>query len=189
MSDVPETVRFRNFEERTVAESRIIMEAFAESKKALPGRILAELARLDSVVNGFPISVAQHCLQTATRAYRDGAGEEMVVVALLHDLGEGLCPTNHANFAADTIGPYVSEDLEWLLRHHTIFQGYYFFHHYGRDRNARDKYRDHRMFAATAEFCAQWDQASFDPDYDTLPLDFFEPAVRSVLMRESRGFI
>jgi predicted HD phosphohydrolase len=182
-------VSFTRFDERTPEDSEIIMRAFEHTKAALADRILDEMKRLDAVVNGFQVSVFQHSLQTATRAHRDGAGEETVAVALLHDIGEALAPTNHAAFAANVVGPYVSEDLEWLLRHHAIFQGYYYLHHYGRDRNARDRYRDHPMFAATAEFCARWDQTSFDPRYESLPLDFFEPLVRDLFARAPRGFI
>lgn len=182
-------VKFTRFEDRTVEESQHIMRCFEDARGETAGRVLDELRRLRNITNGFLISVYDHSLQTATRAHRDGASEDMVVVALLHDIGESLCPTNHAAFAADVVGPYVSEDLEWMLRHHTLFQGYYFFHHYGLDRHGRDRFRDHPMYQQTVDFCANWDQASFDPAYDTLPLEFFEPMVRRVFNRKSRGFI
>lgn len=40
---------------------------------------------------------------------------------------------------------------------------------------------------ATVDFCANYDQCSFDPDYDWLPLTFFEPMVREVLARPAFG--
>lgn len=184
-----EIVSFTRLDARTLEDSAIIMRAFQRTKAAVADRLLDELKRLDAVSNGFAVSVYAHSLQTATRARRDGADDDTVVVALLHDIGEALAPANHAAFAANVVGPYVSEDLEWLLRHHAIFQGYYYLHHYGRDRHARERFRGHTMFAPTAEFCARWDQVAFDPAYDSLPLAAFEPAVRAVFAREPRGFI
>lgn len=129
----------------------------------------------------------QHSLQTATRAFRDGAEEEIVVAALLHDIGDLLAPANHAALAADILQPYVSASTYWIVKHHGIFQGYYFWHHIGRDRNAREKFRGHPYFERTAEFCHNWDQESFDPNYDTLPLTFFEPMVHRIFAREPWG--
>jgi predicted HD phosphohydrolase len=44
----------------------------------------------------------------------------------------------------------------------------------------RDKYKDHKYFNKCAEFCAKYDQNSFDPDYDSYDLDFFVPMVEEV---------
>lgn len=185
----PGTVAFTRLDQRTRDDSDLIMHAFRQTKSRVADRVLAELKRLDDVFNGFQVSVFQHSLQTASRAHRDGADEDIVVAALLHDVGEGLAPANHSDFAANVVGPYLPEGLEWLLRHHAIFQGYYYLHHYGRDRNARERFRGHPMFDATVDFCARWDQLAFDPGYESLPLEFFEPAVRKVFSREPRGFI
>ena len=129
----------------------------------------------------------QHSLQTATRAFRDGAEEEVVVAALLHDIGDLLAPENHAALAAAILKPYVTPGTHWMLEHHAIFQGYYFWHHIGGDRYAREKFRGHPYFKPTAEFCHNWDQESFDPSYDTLPLTSFEPMVRRIFAREPWG--
>ena len=126
----------------------------------------------------------EHSLQSATRAYRDGADEEMVVAALLHDIGDLLSPYNHSEMAAAVLRPYVSEKTHWIVRHHGLFQSYYYAHHTGGDRNARDAYRDHPWYQDTVDFCHKWDQSSFDPDYESLPLEFFEPMVRRIFARE-----
>ena len=151
-------------------------------------RILRWLREMDGD-SPYRISRLEHCLQTATRAARDGADDETVVCALLHDIGDILAPNNHSAVAADLLAPFVSERNEWIVRHHGVFQGYYYFHHYGQDRNARDRYRGHEYYDACVEFCARWDQVSFDPDYDTLPLEHFEPLVRAVFSREPRPHV
>ena len=68
-----------------------------------------------------------------------------------------------------------------MLKHHGLFQGYYYFHHIGGDRNARERYKDHPFYQDYVDFCEKWDQTSFDPDYPTQPLEYFEPMVRKVL--------
>ena len=122
-----------------------------------------------------------HSLQAATRAYRDGADEETVVVALLHDLFDMVAPENHDMVAAEFLRPYVSEDNYWIVRHHATFQLYYRQNDPGVDWNAREQFRNHPAFEKTIRFCERWDQVSFDPDYDTLPLSFFEPMVHRIL--------
>jgi len=145
--------------------------------------VLAELRRLRQVPLIIQVDELGHSLQTATRAYRDGADEETVVSALVHDIGETLSPRNHSDFAAAILRPYVSEANFWMVQHHALFQGYYFWHHLGRDRNGREKYRGHPHFERTALFCEQWDVLSFDPNYDTMPLEAFEPMVRRIFAR------
>ncbi len=147
-------------------------------------RALTLLEALQESSPGNLIDRYQHSLQTATRAFRDGAEEEVVVAALLHDIGDTLAPANHAQLAAAILKPYVSPSTHWIIEHHGIFQGYYFWHHLGADRNAREKFRGHPYFDLTVEFCHKWDQESFDPNYDTLPLSFFEPMVRRIFARE-----
>ncbi len=131
----------------------------------------------------YKISRLGHSLQTATRAEADGADEEMVVCALLHDIGDILAPANHSQAAAALLRPYVSKRNHWIVEHHGLFQGYYWFHHYDQDRNTRDKFREHEHYAACVAFCADWDQKSFDPEYPTLPLEHFKPMVRRLFAR------
>ena len=122
----------------------------------------------------------EHSLQSATRAYRDGRSEEYVVMALLHDIGDELAPWTHSELAAAVLRPYVSEECWWIAKHHGVFQLYYYAHHLGGDRNVRDHYRSSPFFDACAEFCELYDQNSFDPGYESLPIEFFEPMVRRV---------
>ena len=119
----------------------------------LPDRVLAHLKMLQGDCGGFAIDRLEHCLQTATRAHRDGRDEEYVVCALLHDMGDILGPRNHADVAAAILKPFVSEQNHWMVEKHAIFQGYYFFHHLGLDRNMREEFRDHPWYAVTEEFC------------------------------------
>ncbi|MEH1833434.1 MAG: HD domain-containing protein [Nostoc sp.] len=148
---------------------------------------LTLLVGLQESYPGNLIDRYQHSLQTATRAFWDEAEEEVVVAALLHDIGDLLAPVNHAQLAAAILKPYVSPATHWIVEHHGIFQGYYFWHHTGGDRHAREKFRGHPYFDRTAEFCHKWDQESFDPNYDTLPLTFFEPMVHRIFAREPWG--
>ncbi|MEM9705735.1 MAG: HD domain-containing protein [Pseudomonadota bacterium] len=140
-------------------------------------RIIQHLKLLDGDFGGFPIDRLSHCLQTATRAYRDGRDEEYVVCALLHDIGDTLGAYNHPDIAASILKPFVSEENHWMVEKHGIFQGYYFFHFLGMDRDQRDAFRDHPHFERTAEFCEKYDQTAFDANYDTMPLEAFEPMV------------
>ena len=133
---------------------------------------------------GMLIDTKEHCLQTATRALRDAADEETVVAALLHDIGEPLAPRNHAELAAAILRPYITASTHWVLACHDIFQGHYYFHHLGGDCHARERFRGHPDFERAADFCERWDQRAFDPAYDTLPLEAFEPMVRRIFARE-----
>ncbi len=146
----------------------------------LPDRVLSHLSLLAGDTGGYAVDRLTHSLQTATRAKRDGRDDEYVVCALLHDIGDTLATANHADLAATILDPFVSDKNAWIVKQHAIFQGYYFFHHLGLDRDMRDRFRDHEWFRDCAEFCEKYDQNSFDPDYDTLPLEAFEPALRSV---------
>src|SRR5262249_44112138 len=128
--------------------------------------VLLDLLKGTDRQTGYRITPMQHALQTATRAIRDGADDEIVFAALFHDVADVIAPTNHAQVAAAMLKPFISERTHWVIEHHAIFQGYYFWHHIGKDRNARDRFNDHPHFQACAEFCERWDQISFDPAYD-----------------------
>ena len=181
--DSAERAQFHSMEEGTQEDWAIIARDYVGFAAGLPDRVLAHLRLLDGDFGGFPIDRLTHSLQTATRAYRDGRPESYVVMALLHDIGDTLGSYNHPEIAAAILQPFVSEEEHWICRNHGAFQGYYYFHYLGIDRNVREKHRDNPHFDACAEFCAKYDQSAFDPDYDTLPLDFFEPMVRRVMAR------
>jgi len=171
---------FTAMRDATRDDYQIIGRHAVEFFTGLPDRILAHLQLLGGDTGGYAVDRLTHSLQSATRAQRDGRDDEYVVCALLHDMGDTLASANHADLAATVLEPYVGERNHWIVKHHAIFQGYYFFHHLGLDRNMRDRYRDHPFWRDCAEFCEKYDQNCFDPAYDTLPLEAFAPLVRSV---------
>ena len=183
---MPDTT-FTQMRDATPDDYRIIGKHFLEYSAGLPDRILEHLRILDGDTGGFAVSRLTHSLQTATRAQRDGRDDEYVVCALLHDIGDTLATANHADLAATILEPFVSDENFWIVKHHAVFQGYYFFHHLGLDRNLRDRYRDHALFDECAAFCEDYDQNSFDPGYDTLPLEHFEPLVRKLFSAPRRS--
>jgi predicted HD phosphohydrolase len=179
-----ETVAFTRMADGTREEYQRLARLYEPLVRRLPDEVVAMLERLAGDKLGYKVDRYEHSLQTATRAFRDGADEEMVLCALLHDIGDTLAPENHAQLGAAILRPYISEDNHWLIAHHGIFQGYYYYHHLGMDRHAREKYRGHPMFQRTAAFCENWDQNSFDPDYDTMPFSAFEPMLRRLFARK-----
>ena len=132
----------------------------------------------------YKITRLEHSLQTATRAFNDKASEEMIVAALLHDIGDELAPLNHSEYAASILKPYVSKKTYWIIEKHGEFQTYYYAHHLGKNRHLRDKYKDHKYYKDTLFFCENWDQASFDPNFKSLTLKDFEPMVRKIFSRK-----
>lgn len=179
----PPRAGFRAMDEGTQQDWGIIARQFVEFAGGLSDRVLAHLNLLAGDFGGFPVDRLEHSLQTATRAHRDGRDEAYVVMALLHDIGDTLGSYNHPDIAAAIIKPFVSEQLHWICQHHGIFQGHYYFHYLGMDRDMRENFRGHPHFDACVEFCEEYDQAAFDPDYDSEPLSFFEPMVRRVMAR------
>lgn len=173
-------VKWTRMEDGTKQDFEHLMTVEKEYNEGVVDRIFAMLKQLDVEWGGYKINRYQHSLQTATRAHRDGADEGLVVAALLHDVGDIIAPYNHCELAAAMLKPYVSKKTHWIVENHGIFQGYYFHHHLGGDRNARDRFKDHPWYDACVHFCYEYDQNSFDPDYDTLELSFFEPMVRRV---------
>ena len=146
-------------------------------------RILKFMSGLSATLKGYQITRLDHSLQTATRALYDKSDEEMVVAALLHDIGDELAPLNHAEYAAVVLKPYVSEKTHWIIEKHGIFQMYYYAHHLGGNKNERKKYKEHKYYKATLDFCENWDQKSFDPNFKSLNLKEFEPFVKKIFNR------
>jgi predicted HD phosphohydrolase len=171
---------FTTMEKSTAADWKLIAAEYMPFAKALPDRVLAHLKLLSGDYGGFAVDRMTHSLQTATLAHRAGKDEEYVVCALLHDIGDTLAAYNHPDIGAAILKPFVSADNLWMVEKHGIFQGYFFFHHLGMDRNMREQFRAHPCFERTAEFCEKYDGPAFDPSGETLPLEFFEPMVRRV---------
>ena len=147
-------------------------------------RILKFMSGLTETLEGYQISRLEHSLQSATRAHRNGENEEMVVACLLHDIGDELAPMNHSEYAAAILKPYVSERTHWIIEKHGEFQMYYYAHHLGADRFKREKYKDHKYYQDTINFCEKYDQCSFDPNYKSMALSDFEPLVRKIFSRK-----
>ncbi|MDP1632491.1 MAG: HD domain-containing protein [Caulobacter sp.] len=172
---------FHAMTESTAEDWGHIAAASAAYGRELPGRLIAHMNLLKGDCGGFVVDRLEHSLQTATRAFKDGRDEEYVVCALLHDIGDVLGPRNHADIGAAIVKPFVSEANHWMVEQHAIFQGYYFFHHLGLDRDMRDQFRGHPHFEYTAQFCHLYDQAAFDPAYESMPLEAFEPMLHRVM--------
>jgi predicted HD phosphohydrolase len=171
------TTSFTRMQDSTPEDYALIAKQGAAWNRGLAERVLIHLQLLAGETGGYGVDRLTHSLQSATRAERDGKDEEYVVSALIHDIGDTLASYNHSEFAATILQPFVSERCHWIVKHHGIFQGYYFFHHWGMDRHLREQYKDSPYYRDTIEFCALYDQNCFDPEYDTLPLDHFAPAV------------
>ena len=165
----------------------VIGAAAVQYNKKLTDRVIAHLELLRDDFGGYAVDRLEHSLQTATRAHRDGRDEEYVVCALIHDIGDTLGSFNHADIATAILKPFVSEQNLWMVEQHAVFQGYYFFEHLGLDKNLRDRFRGHEWFDYTAEFCEVYDQSSFDPKYESMRLEEFEPMLRKVFARPRRS--
>lgn len=177
------TVNFRQMKDGTKEEYLFLEQHEKAYAKGLADRILNTLRALETSLSGYLVTRLEHSLQTATRAEADGADEEMVLAALIHDIGDDLCPYNHSQYAASIIRPYVRPEVTWIINQHGLFQNYYYIHFFGGDPNERDYLKGHKWYQACVDFCEKWDQTSFDPDYPTKPLEYFEPLVRKIFAR------
>ncbi|MEO8602553.1 MAG: HD domain-containing protein [bacterium] len=178
--------RFNSMEQSTQEDWAIIAMQSVEFSQGLSDRVLAHLKLLEGD-GGFAVDRLTHSLQTATLAERDGRDDEYVVCALLHDIGDTLGSFNHPDVAVAILKPFVCDANLWMVEKHGIFQGYYFFHHLGMDRDMREQFRGHEFFDRTAEFCALYDGPAFDPQRETLPLSHFEPKLRSLFAAPKRS--
>ena len=154
-----------------------------EYAKGTADRLLRALVELDESLSGYKVTRLGHSLQSATRAWRDGADIDWVVCALLHDIGDIYAPYNHDEYAASILRPFVREQCSWVVQTHGDFQMIYYGHHVGGDQNKRNRHAGHPYFDDCAEFCERWDQASFDPNYTTLPIEFFRNMLQEVFAR------
>ena len=179
-------VQFTEMKHGSKEDYELLSKFEKEYAEKLPDRILEALLNLGDSMDGYQVSRLEHSLQSATRAERDGADEEMIVATLVHDIGDSLAPFNHSQLVASVLRPYVSEKVYWIMLHHGMFQEYYYAHHIGRDRNVRDQFKDHKYYQATVDFCEKWDQKSFDPEYDSFPLEHFEPMVRNLFSKHPK---
>ena len=175
-----ETVGFTRMQDGTAADYALLDRLETRYIEALPDRLLAAVRALEHSMGGYQVTRCEHSLQSATRALRDGRSDEYVAAALLHDIGDELAPYTHGQMVAAVLRPYIEPRICWIVEHHGVFQQYYYGRQTGEDPDARERYRGHEWFDDCAEFCELYDQNCFDPAYDSLPLERFEPLVRVV---------
>ena len=178
------TVNFTEMKNGTKDEYLLLDEYEQDYIKGTADRILKFMKGLTQTLEGYKITRLEHSLQTATRAYNDKADEEMIVAALVHDIGDELAPLNHSEYAAAVLKPYVSEKTHWIIQKHGEFQMYYYAHHLGADRFKREKYKDHKYYQDTINFYEKYDQCSFDPEYKSMSLEEFAPMVKRIFARK-----
>ena len=178
------TVNFTQMKSGTKDEYLLLDKYEQEYINGTADRIINFMSGLNSTLEGYKISRLEHSLQTATRALKDKANDEMIVAALLHDIGDELAPLNHSEYAAAVLKPFVSKKIHWIIEKHGEFQMFYYAHHLGGDRNKRDKYKRHKYYQDTVDFCEKYDQNSFDPSYKSYSLDFFKPLVEKIFSRK-----
>ena len=177
-------VSFKEMKKGTKEDYLLLEEIEKKYERKTADRILKYLASQTTTLEGYQISRLEHSLQAATRAYKNGESEEMIVATLLHDLGDEFAPMNHSQYAASVLRPYVSERTHWIVEKHGLFQTYYSAEHLGGDKNAREKFKDHKYYQATVDFCENYDQSSFDPNYKSMTLKEFEPMVKKIFSRK-----
>jgi len=181
------TVSFTQMKHGSHADYALLQELEHSFHAKTAQRLLNELERQgEDSLDGYPISRLDHALQSATRAWREGASDDWIVAALLHDIGDGLAPQNHDRMAAEIIRPFVREEISWVIEHHGTFQMIHYAHHLaGWNPNERDQYRDHPCYKTAVDFCERWDQNCFDPNYNNQPLAFFAPKVHAIFSRKA----
>jgi predicted HD phosphohydrolase len=170
---------FTRMDRSSAADWDRIAHESVDAWSLVPDRILMLLRSLAAITSGFAVDQLEHGLQTATRAQRDGADDQIVVAALCHDIGKAISEPNHPAVAAALLAPYVREEVAWMIEVHQDFQGRHYYQYLSKDPSARERHRGHPSYALAERFADDWDQISFDPDHDSLPLEHFEPLVRA----------
>ena len=178
-----ERVKFTAMKDGDKEDYDFLTEHEVAYTKGTADRLLQALVDLDEGLSGYQVSRLDHSLQAATRAERDGADTDWIVAALLHDIGDIYAPYNHDEYAAAVLRPFVREQVAWVVEKHGDFQMVYYGEHVGANPQKRQAYADHPFFDDCATFCERWDQSSFDPVYDALPLTHFADRVREVFAR------
>ena len=177
-------VKFNQMKDGTKEEYLFLNKHEKKFIEGTADRLLKFMGELKNTLEGYHITRLEHSLQTATRALNEAASDEMIVACLLHDIGDELAPLNHAECAAAILKPYVSEKTHWIIEKHGIFQMYYYAHHLGGNKNEREKFKEHKYYKDTIDFCENWDQKSFDPNFKSLTLKDFNPYVRKIFSRK-----
>ena len=176
-------VKFTQMKDGDGEDYRFLHGLEVDFAKETGERLLVALESLAESFSGYQVSRLEHSLQSATRAWRGGADLDWVVAALLHDIGDLYAPYNHDEYAALIVKPFLREQCTWTLEVHGDFQKVYYADKIGGNPKARERHRDNAYYQDCVDFCELWDQTSFDPGYDSLPLSFFAPLVLSVFSR------
>jgi predicted HD phosphohydrolase len=174
---------FTSMDTSTADQWAVIGVETAKNQGRVADRVLDMLRSLADITDGFATDQLTHCLQTATLAERAGADDEVVVASLCHDIGKAVSVPGHPEIAAAILKPYVRPEVHTMILVHQDFQGRHYYGHFGGDPDAREKHRatlSDEEWVLAEQFADEWDQKAFDPDYDTLPLEHFEPLVREV---------
>ncbi len=179
-----ERVKFTQMKDGSKEDYLLLEKHEKKFIESTADRLIKFMSGLSNTLEGYQITRLEHSLQTATRALNDKANDEMIVAALLHDIGDELAPLNHSEYAAAVLKPYVSEKTHWIIEKHGEFQMYYYAHHLGGNKNQRKKYKGHEHYHDTVNFCENWDQKSFDPNFNSLSLKEFEPFIKKIFSRK-----
>ena len=182
-------VNFTEMKNGTKEDYQLLEKYEKEFERKTADRIIKYLSTQTTTLEGYKITRLEHSLQAATRAFKNEESEEMVVATLLHDIGDDLAPMNHSQYAASILRPYVSEKTYWIINHHGLFQTYYSAHHLGGDRNAREKFKNHKYYSETIKFCEIYDQVSFDPSYKSMSLEDFTPMVKRIFSKKPYYYV
>jgi predicted HD phosphohydrolase len=186
MTQTTGPTHFTRMDESTAAQWTVIGTETMANQPRVAEQVLSMLRDLATITDGFSTDQLTHCLQTATLAERAGASDEVVIASLCHDIGKIVSVANHPRIAAEMLWPYVSDDTYHMIDAHQDFQGRHYYHHFGGDPNKRDQYRDESWYPLAERFADEWDQIAFDPEYDTLPLEHFEPRLRALFAAPQR---
>tara|TARA_B100000959_G_scaffold103292_1_gene108919 strand:- start:320 stop:874 length:555 start_codon:yes stop_codon:yes gene_type:complete len=178
-----EKVSFTQMKDGTKEDYLLLDKYEKKYIKGIADRLIKFIGGLSSTLEGYQVSRLEHSLQTATRAFQDKAEDEMIIASLFHDIGDELAPLNHAEYAAAVLKPYVSEKTHWIVEKHGIFQTYYYAHHLGDNKNKREKFKGHKYYNDAVNFCENWDQKSFDPNFKSMTLEDFKPLVKKIFNR------
>ena len=176
-------VSFTSMENGTADEYAFLDNLEDRYKAELPQRLVSSLRALDKSLSGYQISRLEHSLQGATRAYYAGEDLEMIIAILFHDIGDELAPYSHSEMAASILRPFVSEKIYWIIKHHGVFQMYYYAHYTGGNKNVREVFINNPWYEDAIQFCHQYDQNCFDPEYKSKSLEFFVPMVNDFFSR------
>ena len=178
---------FTRMQDGTADDWAVIGAAHLEHFTKTPAHIMDMLRSLESVTVGFACDQLQHSLMTGTLARRDGASDEEVAIALLHDVGKAVNIPNHGAIGAELIRPYVSEDAYHAIYYHQQFQGKYYFEYMGASPTMREDHAGKSWYALAEKLVDRWDAPAFDPDFEVDSLESFEPLINEIFATPKRS--